>query len=113
MVSREAEGVPGLLPERLLLLQHLIASHQGKPEWESPRVPQMVEALILHYADDLDAKLNPALRMLNGVTAGGWSEYDPGAGRKWFQPPDLDATEEVEAVPPAEALGVVIDLFRE
>jgi 3'-5' exoribonuclease len=73
MVSREAEGVPGLLPERLLLLQHLIASHQGKPEWESPKAPQMVEALILHYADDLDAKLNPALRMLNGV----------GAGAKW------------------------------
>jgi 3'-5' exoribonuclease len=112
MVSREAESVARLPPERLLLLQHLIASHQGKPEWESPKAPQMVEALILHYADDLDAKLNPALRMLSGVTLGAWSEYDPAAGRRWFQPPELDATAEVEAVPPAEALGVVIDLFR-
>jgi 3'-5' exoribonuclease len=112
MVTREAESVPGLSGERLLLLQHLIASHQGKPEWDSPRVPQMVEALILHYADDLDAKLNPTLRMLDGVAPGAWSEYDQSAGRKWFQPPVLSATPEVEAVPPAEAFGVVIDLFR-
>lgn len=112
MVSREAEAIPSLRAERLLLVHHLIASHQGKPEWDSPKVPQMVEALILHYADDLDAKLNPALRALNDVAAGAWSEYDPSAGRRWFQPPDLSATTEVEPVPPAEAVGVVIDLFR-
>ena len=112
LVGREADAVPALAPDRLLLLQHLIASHQGKPEWDSPRVPQMVEAMILHYADDLDAKLNPAFRMLASVPAGQWSEYDNSAGRRWYQAPALPSTAEVEPVAPAEAFGLMIDLFH-
>jgi len=46
-------------PEELRLhLEHLIISHQGKPEWQSPKRPQTREALILHAIDELDAKLN-------------------------------------------------------
>jgi 3'-5' exoribonuclease len=70
--ARRSETVPGPPDDRLLLLQHLIASHQGKPEWDSPKVPQLLEALILHYADDLDAKLNQAaVRPLPGAPRSG------------------------------------------
>ncbi|MEX2583525.1 MAG: HD domain-containing protein, partial [Gemmatimonadota bacterium] len=34
LVGREGEKVPEMEPDRLLLVQHLIASHQGKPEWD-------------------------------------------------------------------------------
>src|SRR5690606_9538374 len=49
MVEAEAVAVPELPAERRLLLLHLIASHQGRYEWQSPRRPKILEGLILHY----------------------------------------------------------------
>lgn len=44
-------------PEELSLqLKHLILSHQGQLEMASPVVPQTLEAIILHHADEMDAK---------------------------------------------------------
>ncbi len=40
----------------LLRLEHIIVSHQRLPEWGSPKPPMTPEALLVHYADDLDAK---------------------------------------------------------
>lgn len=112
VVGRAADEVDELSPERLLLLQHLIASHQGKPEWNSPRVPQMLEAMLLHYADDLDSKMNPVAALLAGVPAGGWSDYHRGLARSFFQPPALPAGGEVEPVAADEAVELMIDFFR-
>ncbi|MBV8200281.1 MAG: HD domain-containing protein [Acidobacteria bacterium] len=41
-----------------LLLEHLVLSHQGKKEFSSPVEPMTLEAVALHFIDDLDAKLN-------------------------------------------------------
>ncbi|MCH2115140.1 MAG: HD domain-containing protein [Pirellulales bacterium] len=43
--------------EILLRLEHIIVAHQRLPEWGSPKPPMTPEAVIVHYADDLDAKL--------------------------------------------------------
>lgn len=44
--------------EKLALhLEHLILSHHGEPEFGAPRVPLSPEAFVLHYADNMDAKL--------------------------------------------------------
>ncbi|MCC7201410.1 MAG: HD domain-containing protein [Nitrospirae bacterium] len=46
-------------PGRLaMLIRHLIVSHQGTYEWGSPKMPQTLEALVLHNLDDLSAKVN-------------------------------------------------------
>jgi 3'-5' exoribonuclease len=112
IVQREAETVQELPGERLLLLQHLIASHQGRPEWDSPRTPQMIEALVLHYADDLDAKMNAARQLLSGVEAGDWSAYDRTFARSFFQPPTPQpGSAGAEAA--GETAGPVFDLFRD
>ena len=84
MVSDAAATIPGLPPSRLLLLQHLIASHQGRYEWQSPREPRTLEGLVLHYADDLDAKLNQAGSLIDAVTAG-WTAYDRSLGRDFLK----------------------------
>jgi 3'-5' exoribonuclease len=110
LVERQGREVSGLTPDRLLLVQHLIASHQGKPEWDSPRVPQTLEALVLHYADDLDAKMNQAKAALNGVPAGAWSEYERALGRSFFRPDPQRSGIPVRSSDSAED---VIDLFRE
>lgn len=52
---QSAAGRP-LDPERLLRLEHIIVSHQRLPEWGSPKPPMTPEALLVHYADDIDAK---------------------------------------------------------
>ena len=45
------------IPKLLLRLEHVIVSHQRLPEWGAPKPPMTPEALIVHYADDLDAKM--------------------------------------------------------
>jgi 3'-5' exoribonuclease len=112
MVTREAEAIPGFRPECLLHLQHLVASHQGRHEWASPKVPQTLEALILHYADDLDSKVNPAMTLLREVGEGGWSPYDRSLERALFQPPAFPENAQVQPVPAAEVVEVVLDMFR-
>lgn len=47
---------PPLDTESLLRLEHIIISHQRLPEWGSPKPPMTPEALIVHFADDCDAK---------------------------------------------------------
>jgi 3'-5' exoribonuclease len=51
----EIDGFPQALREQL---EHIMLSHQGKLEWKSPVVPMFTEAILLHYVDDLDAKVH-------------------------------------------------------
>lgn len=57
MVKRIAESIDGFDPLLNLALQHLILSHHGSREYGSPKLPKSIEALALHCADDLDAKI--------------------------------------------------------
>lgn len=43
-------------PDLAMLLSHVLLSHHGELEWGSPKRPCMLEALMLHHADNLDAK---------------------------------------------------------
>jgi len=46
-------------PEQTALeLRHILLSHHGVLEYGSPKRPKTVEALMVHYVDDLDAKVN-------------------------------------------------------
>lgn len=56
-IVREAASGRSIEPEKLLRLEHVIIAHQRLPEWGAPKPPMTPEALIVHYADDLDAKL--------------------------------------------------------
>jgi 3'-5' exoribonuclease len=73
-------------PELLALLEHLIVSHLNHPEWGSPRLPLIPEALILHHADDLDAKMEMFARCLTrDPSPGPFTERDPVLGRHLFK----------------------------
>lgn len=63
--------------ERTVQLIHLILSHAGKREFGAVQPPQMIEANILHYCDNFDAKLDH-MRDLQKATPDGiaWSERD-------------------------------------
>jgi len=58
-VLREtAAAIDGFPPLLLTQLEHLVLSHHGCLEFGSPILPQTVEAFIVSFADDLDAKVN-------------------------------------------------------
>jgi 3'-5' exoribonuclease len=56
-IVREAAAGRKIDPELMLRLEHVIVSHQRLPEWGAPKPPMTPEALIVHHADDLDAKM--------------------------------------------------------
>jgi 3'-5' exoribonuclease len=64
ILREEAFRIPDFPPDLLMLLEHMILSHQGQLQWGSPKEPRTPEALVLHYIDDIDAKLNRMLRLL-------------------------------------------------
>jgi 3'-5' exoribonuclease len=50
--------------EILLRLEHAVIAHQRLPEWGAPKPPMTPEALLIHYADDCDAKFHMMVRIL-------------------------------------------------
>ncbi len=58
LVRERAQSIPDLDPETLLRLEHIIVSHQNLPEWGSPVAPHTPEALLVYFADDIDAKFH-------------------------------------------------------
>ncbi len=44
-------------PKTIDLLQHIVLSHHGFHEFGSPKLPAIPEAFVLHYLDNLDAKM--------------------------------------------------------
>ncbi|MDR4505673.1 MAG: HD domain-containing protein [Candidatus Scalindua sp.] len=58
IVEEKAKQVEGFPKTLLDLLKHMILSHHGEYEWGSPKLPMTVEALALHYLDNLDAKMH-------------------------------------------------------
>ncbi len=57
MVAEKVRELPGFPPKLHSLVEHMILSHHGQLEFGSPKLPQFPEALLLHYLDDLDSKM--------------------------------------------------------
>jgi 3'-5' exoribonuclease len=70
-IVRDAAAGRDIDPEKLLRLEHVILAHQRLPEWGAPKPPMTPEAMIVHYADDLDAKLQMMVAILAEDTAEG------------------------------------------
>lgn len=60
--------------EEVVVLQHIVLSHHGYPEWGSPKRPQVMEAEILHFIDLIDAKVNALSRALDKTKPGEFTE---------------------------------------
>ncbi len=62
-------------PELLKLkMEHMILSHQGKLEWQSPKEPMFLEALVVYYIDEIDTRINQMKREIESdKTEGDWT----------------------------------------
>jgi 3'-5' exoribonuclease len=57
MVGDKIRSVPDFPPPLRALVEHMILSHHGQLEFGSPKLPLFPEALLLHYIDDMDSKM--------------------------------------------------------
>ena len=57
MIDQKLASLPDFPPRLRTLLLHMILSHHGRLEFGSPKLPMTAEALLFHYLDDLEAKM--------------------------------------------------------
>ncbi len=78
---RQISGFPAALKDRL---EHILLSHHGKLEFGSPKEPMFPEALVVHYLDDLDSKLESmrAQYAADKEREGDWTARNPALKRE-------------------------------
>ena len=83
MLQAKLAKLPGFPEELKILLEHMIISHHGQYDFGSPKLPMFPEALMLHYLDDLDSKMEAMRAQFErGREAdGAWTGYNPSLGR--------------------------------
>ncbi|MGO9088754.1 MAG: 3'-5' exoribonuclease YhaM family protein [Candidatus Sulfotelmatobacter sp.] len=83
MLQAKLARLPDFPAELKTLLEHMIISHHGQYDFGSPKLPMFPEALMLHYLDDLDSKME-AMRAhfeREAELEGPWTSYNASLGR--------------------------------
>ncbi len=78
MVCKKAAEINNFPDNILLKIRHLILSHHGEYEKASARLPQMLEAVVLHFADNLDAQTVGVNQLVESALKSDseWTEFD-------------------------------------
>ena len=77
MIAEAAAKIPDFPHALLVQLQHCILAHHGKYEFGSPKLPALVEAVALNYADDTDAKMETFKEILKSSAGNAdWLGYN-------------------------------------
>jgi 3'-5' exoribonuclease len=89
--AKEAEAVLGeKIPQSLIdVLQHIILSHHGEPQFGAARVPSTPEAIAVHMIENMDAKLMMSLGATRGENVSGdgnWTEYMKAFNGRLYRP---------------------------
>jgi 3'-5' exoribonuclease len=80
-----AAGKP--VPQQILdNLLHIVISHHGVPEFGAVKVPATPEAYMVHYIDNLDAKMNQTTALIeNDPGEGNWTSYQKSLETKLYR----------------------------
>jgi 3'-5' exoribonuclease len=126
MLKEKIPLVPGFPAELGTLLEHLIISHHGQYEFGSPKLPMFPEALMLHYLDDLDSKMESmrAHFAREADLESPWTSYNASLGRpllntakflapKTAPPEKPSAEEQPSLLENLEATGVEVEVALE
>jgi 3'-5' exoribonuclease len=106
MLHGKIDQVPNFPAELKTLVEHLIISHHGQYEFGSPKLPMFPEALVLHYLDDLDSKMESmrAHFAREVCSEGVWTGYNPSLAR-----PLLNTAKFLQTKPAAPTVDHVIE----
>jgi 3'-5' exoribonuclease len=83
MLQAKIAQIPHFPDKLKTLLEHLIISHHGEYEFGSPKLPMFPEALMLHYLDDLDSKMESMRAHFEreAENDSSWTTYNASLGR--------------------------------
>ncbi len=87
IVEEKIGALKDFPPEEGLVLKHLILSHHGETEFGAVKLPMTREAFVLHFVDDLDAKMNSLGRILSEPKDEGveWTSFQQPFGRFFYR----------------------------
>ena len=104
MIGDKLRELPDFPPRLRSLVEHMIISHHGQLEFGSPKTPVFPEAMLLHYLDDMDSKMECMRHLIetDRQLAGNFTSYSPNLERVLlkkerylaganFDPPDAPA----------------------
>lgn len=79
LIEEKLRGLPDFPAPLRDLVLHMMLSHHGELEFGSPKVPMFPEAMLLHYLDNMDSKLECARALLvkDKMVEGVWTAYSP------------------------------------
>ncbi|MGA2229514.1 MAG: HD domain-containing protein [Tepidisphaeraceae bacterium] len=99
--QKAAELLGEPIPRPLVdVLQHIILSHHGLPEFGAARIPSTPEAIFVHTIENLDAKMMMSLSATRSGAAaaeGNWTEYMKAFNGRLYRP-DVAPADDVETV---------------
>ena len=78
------EGFPRALE---MHLTHIVLSHHGSHEFGSPRLPQTLEAMIVHYLDEMDSRVGSWLEIMQRDSGESWTDFQKLYGRHLYKGP--------------------------
>jgi 3'-5' exoribonuclease len=82
LVTAQAAKIEGFPHELLSLVKHMLLSHHGELEFGSPKLPLTPEAMLLHFADNIDAKLTAFDEIISkDGTPGKYTSFSKPLGR--------------------------------
>lgn len=87
MVEDKLRTVDGFPREMAILVKHLLLSHHGQYDYGSPKRPKTLEAVVLHFLDDMDSKINGVLTHMEKEpdSESSWTQYHRLYDRYFFK----------------------------
>jgi len=58
MIDQKIKSLDNFPPDLELIIKHTLLSHHGHFEFGSPKLPSILTAIALHYADEMEAKVS-------------------------------------------------------
>lgn len=104
IVDEKLRAMPDFPAALRSLVEHMVLSHHGQLEFGSPKIPQFPEALLLHYLDDLDSKMECMRALIENdrQVEGCFTSFNPALSRAALKK-DRFLNGKTEAPPPGAA----------
>lgn len=107
MMEDKLRDLPDFPPKLRTLLEHIVISHHGQLDFGSPKIPVFPEALLFHFLDNLDSKMENMRVVIekDSQIEGSWTRYIPPLERYLLKKDSYLADDEatLETGPPEPA----------